>query len=370
MLLKHLNLYHFKNYEQLQLDFRERLQGISGLNGSGKTNMLEAIAFLAYGKSVGKAQDKELVRHGGEGFRILAMFEDEQGEALKVEFRFKPGSKSAKQIFHNDVECEKLAEHLGRIPLVYAHPGDHILVDAYSQDRRRFVDRCISQADRDYLHALMRYRRLLKQRNSLLKQYKMRVEKRLLDTYTEPMQKEAQLITARRESFCQQIQPHFEKAHQNLCQSREEPSLIYQNNMGERDLGQLFEEDLEKDMILGRTNSGPHRDDLVFQLNGHALKLEGSQGQKKSFVLALRLAEHAWLKQSLAKTPILLLDDIYDKLDRDRAAALFEILSDPGMGQVFLTDTRAERLKEPFETHFAAVELWKIEEGRASALMD
>ncbi|MEO0725316.1 MAG: DNA replication/repair protein RecF [Bacteroidota bacterium] len=349
MQLFQIQLVHFKNYAGQSAVFSPRLNGLVGQNGMGKTNMLDAIYYLCMGKSYFSVRDQYLVQHGEEFFRLVGQFAGEEREDRLV---VKVIPRQRKELELNGRVYEKLAEHVGRFPVVIVVPDDTQLIKEGSEERRRFLNNTLSQLDQEYLQHLLQYNKILKQRNALLKQWGGRMQSEdLLLIYDQQLAKPAQYIHARRAAFIEQFQAPFQEAHQAICGGQEEVVLSYRSALTATTLADLLQERREKDVVMERTTQGIHRDDLVFKLDQHPLKRLGSQGQLKSFVLALKLAQYRFLQEERKVAPILLLDDIFDKLDPQRVEQLVSYILREDFGQIFISDTDQERITRVLRAH-------------------
>ncbi|MGB3619011.1 MAG: DNA replication/repair protein RecF [Catalinimonas sp.] len=347
MHLHHLRLTNFKNYESFAVDDLAPLNVFVGDNGTGKTNLLDAIHYLSLTKSAFTHLDARSVRHGTDFFRLEGMFERD-GERSVVTCALRPGEKKVFKV--NQVPYERLSEHVGRFPLVLIAPDDTDLIRHGSEGRRRFFDALLSQLDAPYLRALMEYNHLLQQRNRLLKQFAARhfIDRTLLDAYDEPMLRRGQQIYECRRALIDRFVPVFLENYRHFCDEREEVSLRYTSSWENPDFAGRFRKTVNDDLQLQRTTLGVHRDDYVFGLGDHLMKRYGSQGQQKSFVVALKLAQFDLMWRETGRKPLLLLDDVFDKLDDRRIRHLMDRVADQSFGQIFLTDARSERTEKIF----------------------
>jgi DNA replication and repair protein RecF len=363
MHLENISLLNFKNYEELQMGFSEQINCFVGQNGSGKTNLLDAIHYLSLTKSAFNSLDNQNILHQAPFFMIQGTFSKQQ-EHVPVHCSLKKGEK--KVFKHSKKTYERLSEHIGKFPVVMIAPNDTDIIREGSEMRRKFFDSIISQIDQEYLRKLLHYNHILKQRNSLLKQF---AEQRffdgdLLSTYDDQLLKTAEFIYHKRAEFLIDFLPYFYEHYQNLSENKEEVSLRYASDMQQEDFREVFEQSRQKDLILQRTSRGIHRDDYKFGIEGHSLKKFGSQGQQKSFLIALKLAQFDIIKAQKGFKPILLLDDIFDKLDDRRIAKLMEMVAHHTFGQLFVTDARPERSEAIFEQIEAEVKVFMIEKGQ------
>ncbi|MFM7153592.1 MAG: DNA replication/repair protein RecF, partial [Bacteroidota bacterium] len=345
MFLSRLQLANFKNYESQRLDFSARLNCLTGLNGMGKTNVLDAIHLLCLCKSHSGLSDRNLVRHEASFYRIEGHFELQSGDQEKIVAKFLAGQ--SKEFERNGNSLERLSDHIGRFPVVMIAPDDVALVQEGSEDRRRFIDSTLSQNSAIYLGSLMTYNALLRQRNALLKSFAEhhRFDAALLESIDRQMPGPAAVVFSHRKTFEATLIPLFSDFYSAISGSRERVNVSYQSDLEENSMESLLTENLEKDRILQRTTAGVHKDDLRLFMNDLPVKKFASQGQLKSFLLALRLAQYEALRQSTGTAPILLLDDIFDKLDETRVRHLVGLLLERDFGQVFITDTQRNRIE-------------------------
>lgn len=343
MYLSAISLTDFKNYARQELSFRPGLNCIVGENGEGKTNLLEAIYYLCMGKSHANTPDRYLVRHETDGSRLVGVFQE--GEVRKDTIVVKLRKGKRKVLERNGVAYERIADHVGRYPVVLIVPDDSELVTGGSEIRRRLLDNSLSQSDPDYLNHLLAYNRLMASRNALLKAREGRPDTSgLLEIYGQQMAAPAQYIHEKRQAFIEPFGKWLLDTHATISGEKESVAVTYKSQLATQSWSELLAERQEKDRILQRTTGGVHRDDLVFFQGGHPLRRVASQGQLKSFVLALKLAQYHLLQQTTGQTPILLLDDIFDKLDRQRVGQLLQLVLGSTFGQVFLSDTDPERV--------------------------
>lgn len=341
MLVKNLILQNFKNHLHRNLEFSPQINCFVGNNGVGKTNLLDALHYLSVGKSFLGNSDLNNIAEGQDFFTIEAMIlNDEKEDVLKI----LQNKESRKTIKKNDKTYPKIAEHIGYLPSVMISPYDQNLISDSSESRRKFLDAMISQTDSDYLFALMQYQKTLQQRNALLKNFaKSRYfDADSLEIYNEPLLNFGQKIHEKRKVFTDEILPILQQYYAIISNQKEEIFISYQSDL-EQDFGTLLKDFLEKDRILTYTSKGVHKDDLLFEMNGQAIKKVGSQGQQKSFLIALKLSQMNLLKKRTGKTPILLLDDIFDKLDDLRVHQLIDLVNQEHFGQIFITDTHKQR---------------------------
>jgi DNA replication and repair protein RecF len=346
--LDSISLFQFKNYFHSDFTFTERIIGISGRNGVGKTNLLDAIHYLCFTKSYFSRQDQQNIHHGHEGFRLQGHFNLNGKEETAVCILRETGKK---EFSVNDDLYTKFSKHIGRYPCVVIAPDDIQLIIGASEDRRKFVDTLLSQLDHDYLQSLINYTKILQQRNSFLKSFSDNFGRDLsvLDVLDEQLAKESNLIFEKRREFLLRFLPIVKQLYNDICQKYENVSLLYESEMHHLTLAELLKHNRQKDLMLQRTSGGIHRDDLVFQMGQQPFKSIASQGQRKSLLFALKLAELEIIKEEKRLSPLLLLDDVFEKLDEERIGnLLLRVCSDEDT-QIFITDTSGSRLQQQLE---------------------
>lgn len=344
MYLKQLSIINFKNYAEFEAQFSEKINCFVGNNGMGKTNLLDAIHYLSFCKSFFNSVDSQNIKHN-EGFFVVQGNFEKSGEVSEVYCGLK---KNQKKIFKkNKKEYERLSEHIGQFPLVMISPSDAELINGSSDVRRRFLDGIISQYDKVYLDKLISYNQVLKQRNALLKHFfeSRSFDSETLEIWDDQLINYGRSILEIRQEFLKQFIPLFNKHYRFISESKEEVALHYENSLGEKDFKTAILTALARDRAVHYTTVGPHKDDLEFTLDGFSLKKFASQGQQKSYLLALKLAQFEFIKEQKNTKPLLLLDDVYDKLDEERFTKLLEMVSSNSFGQVFITDTHPERIE-------------------------
>ena len=359
MHLSQLKLTNFKSYESQTFDLSPRLNCLTGLNGVGKTNVLDAVHFLCLCKSHAGLNDKHLIRHGAAFFRLEGRFEGPEGP-VKIVAKYQSGQR--KEIERNGTAYERLVDYIGQYPVVMIAPDDVSLVQEGSEDRRRFLDATLSQISPDYLQNLVIYNALLKQRNALLKSFAelRRFDADLLESIDRQMPVPAQVIYDQRKHFVAAFQPLFLEYYAAISGSRESVAVRYDSDLEKADLAELLHKALEKDRFMQRSTTGPHRDDLALFMDGQAVKKFASQGQLKSFLLAIRLAQYEVLRQERKLTPILLLDDIFDKLDIQRVRQLVALLIRRDFGQIFITDTQRDRIESVIASFSGEYKMFEV----------
>jgi DNA replication and repair protein RecF len=333
----------------------------------GKTNILDAIYYLCMSKSYFMASDRNISRYGESFFRIEGLFELE-GKNEKIVAKIIPGKK--KELERNDVPYEKLSEHIGLLPIVIITPDDTSIVTEGSEERRRFLDNTLSQLNKRYLNELIFYNKILRQRNASLKQFgeKGGYNRDLLAVYDKQMLGPAKYIFEQRKIFLQHFTPILKKVHLEISGDSEIVNCEYKSQLHEQSFELLLDKNSEKDKILQRTTVGIHKDDLVLSLSGNPLKRFASQGQLKTFTIALKVAQYQMLKFEKKKPPLLLLDDIFDKLDSQRVNFLLQLLIRQDFGQIFITDTHPDRVTQIIEKSGADFRKFIIKNGTAKLL--
>ncbi len=360
MVLKRLVIANYRNLESVDLSLSPKINCFVGNNGMGKTNVLDAIYYLSFCKSSTALPDSANVRHESDFFSLKGIYEqtDSSDEVLCA---YKTGGR--KHLKRNDKECKRFSEHIGTLPLVMISPGDIGLISGGSEERRKYMDTVISQCDANYLEALIRYGKALQQRNALLKNENL--DHSVLDVLDEMMSADGDFIYARRKDFVSGITPIFRRIYAHIGGESEEVGMCYVSH-GERGdlLGQL-KNSRAKDLIVGHTLHGIHKDDLDLIFNGYSVRREGSQGQRKSYQLAMKLAQFFYLREKgKAHTPLLLLDDIFDKLDASRVERIVRYVATDDFGQIFITDTNRDHIDRLLTTARCDHKLFFVEDGR------
>ncbi|TCV20426.1 DNA replication and repair protein RecF [Sphingobacterium alimentarium] len=368
MWLKQLSVLNFKNYTDSNLHFLPEVNAFTGSNGAGKTNLLDAIHYLSLCKSYFNPIDSQHIKSGEEYFMVQGEFERNDRPDL-ISCSLKRNQK--KQFKRNKKDYPRLADHIGQFPLVMISPNDTLIILEGSEERRKFVDNVISQTDNRYLDTLIAYNKVLLQRNVLLKNIKEKgvFDIGLLEVLNMQLVEVGEVIYHKRKAFMEKFTPSFQRHYQYLSDSAEEVSLVYDSQLHGADFTQLLESSLEKDRILERTTKGIHKDDLLFTIHREMpLKKFGSQGQQKSFLIALKLAQYTYLHEQNKFKPLLLLDDIFDKLDNQRTRKLMQMVSNEEFGQIFITDTDALRIQRIFDEIQQPIRIFDIEGGQAHAI--
>lgn len=358
MRINKLSLHNFKNHESLQLDLSAQINCFVGNNGVGKTNVLDALYYLSVGKSFLGNSDFNNIKNESDFFSIEAEIQNEEKEdILKIIF-----SKDTKKVIKkNDKNYDRLSDHVGYLPSVIISPYDQNLISDSGESRRKFLDAMISQTDSDYLFALIQYQKTLQQRNALLKSFAKNryFDIESLEIYNEPLIKFGEKIFTTRKEFVLKLNPVMQQFYKSISGGKEEVTITYQSDL-EQDFSELLKLNLEKDRILTYTSRGIHKDDLLFEMMHYPIKKAGSQGQQKTFLVALKLAQMIRIKELTNKTPILLLDDIFDKLDDKRVSQLIDLVNQENFGQIFITDTHKERTENIIKNINAKSSIYEI----------
>lgn len=359
MYLQQLSLVNFKNIEMQSFDFQKKVSCFVGDNGVGKTNVLDAIYYLSFAKSYFNSVAGQNIRHGKDFFMIEGNYRL-GNRSEKILCSLKRGQK--KILKRNGTAYEKFSEHIGKFPLVIISPADRDLIVEGSETRRKFIDGVISQQDKHYLQTLILYNKVISQRNALLKYF---VANRIFDAlnlkvYDTQLVEYGMVIYQKRKAFLEGFAPIFNEKHQIISEEKEQVNLVYKSQLHEASLTNLFAQSLAKDRILQYTSSGIHKDDLSFEIGQYPIKKFGSQGQQKSYLIALKLAQFEFIKKQSKVTPILLLDDIFDKLDEHRVSQIVSLVNSDSFGQIFITDTHFDRTQSVLENSNQEYQIFKL----------
>ncbi|MBE6276763.1 MAG: DNA replication and repair protein RecF [Bacteroides sp.] len=361
MILKRISILNYKNLEQVELNFSGKMNCFIGQNGMGKTNLLDAIYYLSFCKSATNPIDSQNIKHDQNFFVLQGNYENEQGDAEEVYCGLKRRQK--KQFKRNKKEYGRLSDHIGFIPLVMVSPADSDLISGGSEERRRFMDVVISQYDKEYLNALIRYNKALTQRNTLLKAEE-EPDEELIGVWEEMMAVSGELVFRKRSEFLQEFIPVFQSFYEEISQGRELVDLSYESHAQQGNLFQLIKDSRSRDRIMGYSLKGIHKDDLVMKLAEYPIKREGSQGQNKTYLIALKLAQFDFLRRTGSHTtPLLLLDDIFDKLDASRVEQIVKLVSGDKFGQIFITDTNRDYLDKIMRKIEGEYKVFSVEQG-------
>jgi DNA replication and repair protein RecF len=342
MILKQISILNYKNLEQVELEFSPKMNCFIGQNGMGKTNLLDAVYYLSFCKSATNPIDSQNMMHDKDFFVIQGVYESESGDREEVYCGMKRRQK--KMFKRNKKEYSRLSDHIGFIPLVMVSPADTELIAGGSEERRRFMDVVISQYDKEYLEALIRYNKALQQRNTLLKA-EAEPDEELLAVWEEMMAMTGEVVYRKRCEFIDEFIPTFQTFYSHISQDKEAVNLSYESHAKHGSLLDQLKESRVRDRIMGYSLKGVHKDDLTMQLGEYPIKREGSQGQNKTYLIALKLAQFDFLRRTGSNTvPLLLLDDIFDKLDASRVEQIVKLVSGDRFGQIFITDTNRDHL--------------------------
>ena len=360
MILKRISILNYKNLEQVELTFSPKLNCFLGQNGMGKTNLLDAVYFLSFCKSAGNPIDSQNIRHDADFFVIQGFYETADGTPEEVYCGMKRRQK--KQFKRNKKEYTRLSDHIGFLPLVMVSPADTELIAGGSEGRRRFMDVVISQYDKEYLDALIRYNKALAQRNILLKSEKP-VEDELFAVWEEMMAKAGEVVYRKREAFVNEFIPIFQSFYSFISQDREQVGLSYRSHARDASLLGVLRESRERDRIMGFSLKGIHKDDLEMLLGDFPIEREGSQGQNKTYLVALKLAQFDFLHRAGNTVPLLLLDDIFDKLDASRVEQIVKLVAGDSFGQIFITDTNRDHLDKILHKVGGDYRMFRVDQG-------
>lgn len=342
MFVKNLKIINFKNHPEKSFDFSSEINCFVGNNGAGKTNILDALHYISMGKSFLGNSDFQNIKEDENFFSIESEIEgEEKNDIIKILLQ----KETKKIIKKNEKTYERMADHIGFLPSVMISPYDANLISDGGESRRKFLDAMISQTDSEYLFHLIQYQKTLQQRNALLKYFQKNrtFDIDSLEIYNEPLTKFGTQIFKKRQLFVEAILPTIQHFYTIISKGNEKVTVIYESHLNEQNFEEILKENLEKDRLLTYTSKGIHKDDLRFEMNGNLIKKFGSQGQQKSFLISLKLAQIKRIKEITHKNPILLLDDIFDKLDDNRVSQLIELVNEQNFGQIFITDTHKER---------------------------
>ncbi len=366
MFLEKIILLGFKNYEQAEAEFSHKFNCFTGNNGMGKTNMLDAIYYLSFCKSYYNPADNQNIKKEAPFFLIQGNYKL-QNEPIEVYCGLKRNEK--KQFKLNKKEYPRLSEHIGLLPLVMIAPEDAELIHGGSEVRRKFIDGVISQYNKQYLEQLLKYNRILLQRNAMLKAFyeKSFFDIAALEIYDEQLSLAGNFIYKERALFFEKFNAIFNTTHHELTKAQEQVKMVLQSGLNDDSMENLLIKSLDKDRASQYTNTGIHKDDLVFEIDGAAVKKFASQGQQKTFLVALKLAQYAFITEIKQKKPILLLDDVYDKLDEARLNCIMHHISGDSFGQIFITDTHRNRMAEAIGATKKEAAFFEIEKGNLKA---
>jgi DNA replication and repair protein RecF len=359
MYLKKLSLTNFKNYDQTELEFSPKINCLVGNNGVGKTNILDAIHYLSLTKSFFNNIDSISIRHGEDYFIINGTFEKD-GEEDHIYCAFQ--KQKQKILKKNSKEYQKLSEHVGKYPVVMISPADNALISEGSEERRKFLNKIISQYNAEYLDSVLKYSKALQHRNRLLKDFKLtgRFDNDALSIWDSQLVKYGTYVFNERDLLVNELIPVFQEHYSMISSEKEEVKLSYRSHLAEGNFSDALINTVVKDRFLEYTTIGIHKDDLLLEMNHHPVKSLGSQGQQKSYLVALKLAKFDYIKRKSGISPILLLDDIFDKFDAERVEQIIRLVGNQRFGQIFITDTHQSRLHEILSSHKTDYKLFMI----------
>ena len=373
MILNRLSIINYKNIQEATLTLSPKMNCFIGPNGTGKTNLLDAVYYLSFCRSAYTSVDSQVIRHDQDFFVVEGDYTDDRGmlgedqdelRKLSIYCGMKRGTK--KHFKCNKKEYKRLSQHIGLIPLIFVSPADTYLVDGGGEERRRLMDMVISQYDNLYLDALNRYNKALQQRNTLLKMEE-EPDLELMRIWEEQMAAEGEVIYQKRSAFVQELIPVFQQIYQQISNDRESVSLRYVSHGQRGPLLEVIQRDRMKDRAVGYSLHGIHRDDLEMLLGDYPMRREGSQGQLKTFVIAMKLAQFSFLKRTCSQTtPLLLLDDIFDKLDAHRVERIVSLVASKEYGQIFITDTNREHLDKILQANSFDYQLFSVHAGEVT----
>lgn len=361
MILKKISILNYRNIREATLDLSPKMNCLIGQNGVGKTNFLDAVYYLSFCRSAFNPVDSQVITHNQDFFVLEGGYENENGGGEQIYCGMKRGVK--KHFKRNKKEYRRLSQHIGLIPLIFVSPSDSALIEGGSEERRRLMDVVISQYDNPYIEALSRYNKALQQRNALLRA-EDEPDQALLEIWEEEMASQGELIFRKRESFVQELIPIFQSIYQTISGGSEVVSLSYVSHCQREPLLEVIRRDRMRDRAVGYSLHGIHRDDLEMLIEGYPMRREGSQGQSKTFALALKLAQFDFLKRTASTTtPLLLLDDIFDKLDARRVEQIVKLVSGKNYGQIFITDTNRDHLDQILAHNGFDYRLFEVDGG-------
>ncbi|HNW48920.1 MAG: DNA replication/repair protein RecF [Bacteroidales bacterium] len=360
MYLKRISILNFKNIGEAKIEFSPKLNCITGINGSGKSNLLDAVYYLSMSKSYFSNIDQYTINYGESMAAIHGDYSREDGTEEKISLSLT--SEGEKSIKRNGKTYQRFSDHIGLIPIVMVSPYDTCLINESGEERRRFLNAILSQTDREYLRRVQNYNQLLAQRNKLLKNSSISSD--LLSAFSEQLSYNAAYIYQARKEFVNSLVPLVSKYYSMLSGGREEISIEYKSDLEEGPLSELLIKSMERDKTFKYTTTGVHRDDLLFNMNGNPIRKVGSQGQQKSFLISLKLAQFSIFKELHNKVPVLLLDDVFDKLDMQRVEYLLKLVASNFFGQIFITDSNKVRIHSILETINGETRSFEIEAGK------
>ena len=362
-----ISLLNYRNLREVNVSFSPKVNCLVGSNGMGKTNLLDAVYYLSFCKSMVTANDASNVLHEEPFFMIQGNYVADDGVVDEISCGFKRGDK--KQFKRNGKNYERLSDHIGSVPLVMVSPADNELIAGGSEERRRFMDVVISQYDKEYLNALIRHNRVLQQRNVMLRAEHL-PDAEMMSLIEDMLVAESQRIHEGRKRFIDELLPVFSHFHKIITDGNEGVALQYRSHLNDNDLRELLRSSRSDDRSLGYTSKGVHRDELLMKLGGYPIKKEGSQGQNKSFLVALKLAQYDFLRRKGGEAPILLLDDIFDKLDSARVGNIIALVAGEEFGQIFITDVNRGHMDGILEGVDCGFRLFEVKNGNVALIKE
>nr|WP_297655055.1 DNA replication and repair protein RecF [uncultured Prevotella sp.] len=366
MILKNISIINYKNIKSANLELSPKINCLIGHNGMGKTNFLDAIYYLSFCRSAYNPIDSQIITHDEAFFMLEGNYDNGKGEVEDIYCGMKRGTK--KHFKRNKKEYKRLSQHIGLIPLIFVSPSDVSLIEGGSEERRRLMDVVISQYDNSYIEALGNYNKALQQRNALLKM-ETEPDPTLMELWEQQMAQNGELLYQKRQAFVDELVPLFQNIYQHISGNKEVVNLRYVSHCQRGPLLEVIQRDRFKDRAVGYSLHGVHRDDLEFLLGDYAMKREGSQGQNKTFVIALKLAQFSFLQRTCSNTiPLLLLDDIFDKLDAQRVEAIVKLVSSDNFGQIFITDTNRDHLDQILSNMDGEYKIFSVDSGKISLI--
>lgn len=362
MILQHISIINYRNIAEADIEFSPKINCFLGRNGAGKTNVLDAIYYLSFCRSAINPIDSQVMRHNQDLLMLEGRYRNDDGDDELITCGMKRGTR--KRFKRNQKEYKRLSEHIGIVPLIMVSPADTFIIDGGSEERRRLMDMVISQYDRPYIECLSRYAKALQQRNAMLKADE-EPDTELLAILEEQMAAEGEKIYAKRKAFVDELTPVFQKFYNSIAEGRETVGINYVSHCQRGPLLDVIQRDRLKDRAVGYSLHGVHRDDLEFSIGEQQMKREGSQGQTKTFAIALKLAQFDFLRSTASHTtPLLLLDDIFDKLDAERVEQIVRLVSGDDFGQIFITDTNREHLDKILRSCSHDYNIFNVEDGQ------
>ena len=364
MILKNLSIINYKNLTQVELQLSPKINCFVGNNGMGKTNLLDAVYYLSFCRSYTNPIDTQIINHDADVCMIQGKYELENGSEEEIYCGLRRRQK--KQFKRNKKEYEKLSDHIGFIPLVMISPADIEIIQGSSEERRKFMDMAISQFNKEYMHALIRYNKALQQRNAILKMDEHQLDFTLLELWEDRMAEAGELVFEKRKAFVEEFIPIFDAFYKKISASGENVSFEYVSQLADRDFRARLQETRRRDIAIGHTTTGIHRDELEMLLDGFPIKKVGSQGQNKTYFVSMKLAQFHYLLKTGRRTPILLLDDIFDRLDAYRVEEIVKLVSGDEFGQIFISDTNRESFDAMLERINNSYHIYSVKDGEVT----